>query len=241
MTTPQAVLDSFRWPILSALLATVGACATPYAEAPTPTNFPSSKQAKLQAGAHWNAIAADTAGTLTRSLSLGRGCLPAQPECDRLYVREPAVPSPFAMAFRTSFVTALVNSGVSVVKNPGGANKIVDFEIQAVQFSPGRPNGEFISATVIYAGLWGLSGVWENASPGVAGALSVGALDAYRWLSSEMASGPTPQTEIIVTVSASDTHQYLGRATNVYYVADRDAALYSGPPALYNLSVKGGN
>lgn len=34
--------------------------------------------------------------------------------------------------------------------------------------------------------------------------------------------------------------RYLGRATNVYYVADRDAMLYSGPPVLYNLSVKGG-
>ena len=240
MTTPHALIDFFRWPIFGAMVATVGACATPYAEAPTPTNFPSSKQAKLQAGAHWNAIAADTASTLMRSLSLGRGCLAAQPECDRLYVREPAVPSPFAQAFRTSFITALVNSGVSVVRNPAGA-KVVDFEIQAVQFSQGRPNGTFTSATVIYAGLWGLSGVWENASPGAAGALAVGALDAYRWLTSELATGPTPQTEIIVTVSASDNQQYLGRATNVYYVADRDAALYSGPPVLYNLSVKGGN
>jgi hypothetical protein len=224
---------------LALCVGALSACATPYADAPTPTNFASSKQPKLQAGAHWNAIATDTAGTLMRSLSLGKGCLAAQPDCDRLYVREPAVPSQFAQAFRTSFITALVQAGVRVVKNPAGA-KHIDFEIQALQFSPGRPNGVFTSATVIYAGLWGLSGVWENASPGAAGALAVGAIDAYRWLNSETAAGPTPQTEVIVTVSASDGAQYLGRATNVYYVADRDAMLYSGPPVLYNLSVKGG-
>jgi len=96
------------------------------------------------------------------------------------------------------------------------------------------------SATVIYGGLWGLAGVWDSASPGAAGALAVGAFDAYRWLTSEWASGPTPQMEVIVTVSASDGNQYLGRATNVYYVADSDALLYAPPPVLYNIPVRGG-
>ena len=56
----------------------------------------------------------------------------------------------------------LVNSGVSVAKSPRGATEI-DFEIQAVKFSPRRPDGRFYSATVIYGGLWGglvQAGIW---------------------------------------------------------------------------------
>ena len=70
----------------------------------------------------------------------------------------------------------------------------------------------------------------------------MGAFDAHRWLTSEMASGSTPQLEVIVTVSASDATQYLGRATNVYYVADSDVNLYvpPQPPSLYSISVTGG-
>jgi hypothetical protein len=72
--------------LLQAWLLT--ACATPYSEAPTATNFPSSKQLKLQAGSHWNAIADNAAGTLINSLKLGKGCIAPQPECDRVYVKQ---------------------------------------------------------------------------------------------------------------------------------------------------------
>jgi hypothetical protein len=239
MSTSYLGFLPYRIPILIGAVGLLSACATPYSEAPTATNFPSSKQLKLQAGAHWNAIAGNTAETLMKSLRLGGGCVSATPECTRIYVRPPADPSAFAQAFRSSFITALVNSGVSVAKSPRGATEI-DFEIQAVKFSPRRPDGRFYSATVIYGGLWGLAGVWDSASPGAAGALAVGAFDAYRWLTSEWASGPTPQMEVIVTVSASDGNQYLGRATNVYYVADSDALLYAPPPVLYNIPVRGG-
>lgn len=217
------------------------ACATQYSEAPIATNFPTSKQHKLQAGFHWNAIADNAAGTLINSLKLDKGCLAPQRECERVYVRQTNDPSAFAQAFRTAFITSLVNAGLSVAKKPAGATE-VDFDIQVVNFSPRRPDGTFNSATVIYAGLWGLSGVWESASPGAAGVLAVGAFDAHRWLTSEMASGSTPQLEVIVTVSASDATQYLGRATNVYYVADSDVNLYvpPQPPSLYSISVTGG-
>ena len=156
-------------------------------------------------------------------------------------MQPPADQSAFAQAFRTAFVTALVNAGMPVARNPAGATQI-DTDIQVVKFSPKRPDGQFASATVLYAGLWGLSGVWENASPGAAGALAFGVLDTWRWMTSEFASGPTPQLEVIVTVSASAGGQYLGRATNVYYVADGDALLYvqPQPPALYSIAVTGG-
>ena len=238
-------LPSIQRPAAGALalctVAVLTACATPYSEAPTATNFATSKQLKLQAGYHWNAIAGNAADSLINSLKLGNGCVAPQRECSRVFVNQPKVPSAFAQAFRTAFITSLVNAGVSVAKSPAGATE-VDFDIQVVKFSPHRPDGTFYSATVIYAGLWGLSGVWESASPGAAGLLAVGALDAQRWLTAEMAAGPTPQLEVIITVSASDATQYLGRATNVYYVADSDATLYvpPQPPVVYSIPVKGG-
>ena len=59
-----------RSKLLSALVITamIAGCATPYSEAPLATNFPSSKQPKLQAAAHWNAIAGDVAKQLADHL-----------------------------------------------------------------------------------------------------------------------------------------------------------------------------
>ncbi|MCM8611491.1 hypothetical protein [Accumulibacter sp.] len=71
------------------------------------------------------------------------------------------------------------------------------------------------------------------------GMATSGGIDIYRWNVSDWASGPTPQTEIIVTVSASDGQRYLGRVSNVYYVADRDASLHLGPPQLYDIALGG--
>ena len=218
------------------------ACATPYSEAPIATNFLTTKQHKLQAGSHWNAIAADTAESVANSVKLGKGCIAPTPECNLVFVREVRNPSQFARAFRTQFITSLVNKGINVALTPAGAFEI-DFDIQAVRFSPRRPDGTFYSATAIYAGLWAMHGLWTDTSPGAAGVLAVGAFDVNRWITAELASGPTPDHEIIITASATRNDRYLGRVTNVYYVAGTDAWLYSSPPpvpVLRTLSVTGG-
>lgn len=90
------------------------ACTTPYSEAPVATNFPSSKQHKLQAGAHWNVIANDAASTLVSSIRLGKGCIAAYPDCHRLVLRPPKEPTAFAQGFHTLLATALVNQGVQL-------------------------------------------------------------------------------------------------------------------------------
>ena len=69
----------------------------------------------------------------------------------------------------------------------------------------------------------------HQASPaGIATAAIVGA-DAYMWFRSEFVTGATPQMEILITISISDSRQYLARNTSVYYVADADSVLYRGP------------
>lgn len=239
--SPDQYVRPFSLPLAIGASAILAACATQYSEAPIPSNFATTKQVKLQAGAHWNAIAAHSAKTLIDPLRLGRGCIAPQPDCGFVYVQLPKEASAFAQAFRTQLITSFVNEGVNVAKQPAGATE-VDFDIQIVKFSPRRLDGTFTSATAIYAGLWALDGLWVGTSPGAAGALAAVAFDATRWSTSELASGPTPQYEVIITISASDATQYLGRATNVYYIADSDEMLYKAAtaPVLHTITVRGG-
>jgi len=231
-----------RWRSSALCLAAGGllaACATPYSEAPIASNFETTKQLKLQAASHWNAIAGDAANSIANALKLGKGCIAPTPECNMVFVREVKNPSAFAVAFRTQFITSLVNRGVNVAKVPAGSIEI-DFDIQPLKFSAERRDGKFVSAAYIYAGLWALHGVWEDVSEGGSVGLALGAFDMNRWMTSDLASGPTPQHEIIVTASASSAERYLGRVTNVYYLADTDGALYKSPPRLTTMSIVGG-
>ncbi|EXI68715.1 MAG: hypothetical protein AW08_01027 [Candidatus Accumulibacter adjunctus] len=165
----------------------------------------------------------------------------AAPACPRVFVRRPAQQTDFARGFHSALITAPLRHKVAVSHAPAGAISL-DIDIQTVRFSPNRPDARFLPLSVLYAGGWAAYGVAKHAAPaaaGLAGAALAGGIDVYRWNTSDWASGPTPQTELIVTVSASDAKRYLGRVSNVYYVADRDASLYVGPPQLYDIAVGG--
>ena len=212
------MMESRRILTAFALTAIVAGCATPYSEAPLAANFPTSKQPKVQAAAHWNVIAQDVAQQLATSLK-------AKPELHPLYVNQAANKTDFDRAFANQLISALVAEGFVVQKSPAGA-LVVDIDTQAVRFSANRPQYRYAgAATALTAGVWAL----HQASPaGIATAAIVGA-DAYMWFSSEFATGATPQMEILITTSVSDGRQYLARNTSVYYVADADSALYRTP------------
>lgn len=211
-------MESRRILTAFALTAIVAGCATPYSEAPLATNFPTSKQPKLQAAAHWSVIAQDVAQQLAAGLK-------AKPALPPLYVNQVANKTDFDRAFANQLISALVAEGFVVQKSSAGA-LVVDIDTQSVRFSAHRPQYRYAgAATALTAGVWAL----HQASPaGIATAAIVGA-DAYMWFSSEFATGATPQMEILVTTSVSDGRQYLARNTSVYYVADADAILYQGP------------
>jgi hypothetical protein len=221
--------------------STLLACAAPYGGAPVATNFPASNQPKLQAAAHWAIVAEKSAEALLRSLTPGGACADPGAICPRVYVRPAAQQTVFAQNFRAAFITALVGHKVAVVHTPSAGAVAIDIDVQTVRFSPDRQN-RFLPATAVYAGAWAVYGLAANASPaaaGLAGAAIVGGYDAWRWASSETASGPTPQTEVLVTVSAADATRYLGRVAAVYYAADSDAGLYTEAPPLFNVAVGG--
>ena len=214
--------------VIAAMLA---GCATPYSEVPLATNFPTTKQEKVQAAAHWNIIAKDVANQISSKLAERRP----------LHVTQPAGKSAFERAFSNQLVSSLVTNGHAVLKQPAGALS-VEVDTQVVGFSPNRPQYRHAgTATALMTGVWALH-VGE-ATAGAALYATVAAADAYSWFRSEFATGETPKTEIIITTSVSDGNQYLSRNTSVYYVADSDKALYEASGAglaARNIKVSGG-
>jgi hypothetical protein len=200
-------------------VAILSGCATPYSEAPLATNFPATKQQKLQAAAHWNVIAGDVAKQISSGL-VGK---------PSLYVNQPSsANTTFDRAFSNQLISALIAEGFTIQKIPTGA-LLVDVDTQSMHFSANRPQYKYAGMpTALVAGVWAL-----HAAEATAGAiLSAGAVsaDAYSWFQSEFSTGATPQTEIIVTVSVSDSSKYWARNTNIYYVADADSRMYEPPP-----------
>ena len=66
------------------------------------------------------------------------------------------------------------------------------------------------------------------------------ARDWHQWLEREYANGDTPQHELIVTTSASNSAQYVARRTDVYYISDADNRLYGPPDRTVNIKITGG-
>jgi hypothetical protein len=197
-----------------ALTAIVAGCATPYSEAPLATNFPTTKQPKVQAASHWNTIAGDVTNQISSKLAERRP----------LYVAQSATNTAFDRAFANQLISALMSGGQTVLKSPAGA-LTVEFDTQVVSFSPNRPQYRHAgTATALATGVWALSA--GEATAGAAIFATVAAADTYAWFHAEFATGETPQTEIIVTTSVTDNNRFLSRNTSVYYVADSDKALY---------------
>lgn len=218
-------------PVVAALacLSLLAGCATPYSEAPLATNFPTTKQSKLQAASHWNVIAGDIAQQMSAGLREKRP----------LYVNLSAVRTTFDRAFANQLISALVAEGFPVRTSPAGALS-VEVDTQAVRFSANRPQYRYVGApTALMTGVWALHSA--EATVGAVLYAGVAAADAYAWFQSEFATGDTPQTEMIVTISVSDGNQYLARSTNIYYVADSDSRLYEPPQSVQtrNIGVTG--
>jgi hypothetical protein len=197
--------------LLGGLLA---GCAVPYSPVPNATNFPISKQEKLQAAAHWGTIA----NHIEKRVAAALRSAAQRP----LYVTEPPQASPFQRAMTAQLVSSLVNDGFVVSRSPAGALRL-DLDVQALTFGADRPQYRYTgAASAIAAGVWVLTEV----DPALALIAAGGAADGYHWFNSKYAPGETPRTELIVTLSVSDQYRYLARATSAYYVADNDRALY---------------
>ncbi|XLZ71241.1 hypothetical protein ABT364_04555 [Massilia sp. SR12] len=210
--------------ILALSVAVLSGCATPYSPVPLATNFPTTKQEKLQAAAHWGVIATHIEKQVMTELRKTS----ARP----VYVASPNNPTPFQQALTNQLISSLVKDGHVVSRSPAGALQL-GLDVQAVTFTPTRAQALPVgAATALATGVWVLSEhnpISSSVSKIGRFARTVGigaAIDAYKWYDSENASGSTPRTELIITASISDQYRYYARASNTYYVADGDRALY---------------
>jgi len=198
----------------TALAAALAGCAVPYSPAPIATNFPVAAQQKLQAAAHWTVIADHIEQRLVTDMKK----YPLRP----FYIAEESGESPFRKAVTNQLITSLVKDGYVVSRTPAGAWN-VELDVQAVTFTPNRPQYRYSgAATAIATGVWVLSDI----DPTVGAVALAGGADAYHWFHSQFAPGATPKTELIVTVSVGDQFRYHARSASAYYVADSDRALY---------------
>jgi len=191
-------------------------CASRYTPTPLAANFPTTKQAKLQAAYHWGVISDNIEKNIVAQLKKG----PPRP----VFLNEPKEPSAFQRALTTQLTTSLVNDGYVVSRSPAGSLKI-DMDVQAVTFTANRPQYRYHGESAALAtGVWVLSEIEAPLMANVA--VAAGAWDSYAWFNAQFAPGATPKTEIIVTVSVSDQFRYVARTTSAYYVADSDRVLY---------------
>jgi len=207
-------------------LASVGCAPFLHTETPIATNFDTSRQLKLQAAHHWQVIANDMADTISKNLVQGSVCVPGSPACSTLFVDMPTAVSPFGEAFHSQFKSRLVSSGVPVLTSDAADVKI-SVEAQTVKFSPNR--SQYLGAgrfTLLSTGVWALHEININESVGAAVFAGSVLADLVEWNNSQFAKGPTPQLELILTVSATKNGRYLARSTSVYYISDSDASLY---------------
>jgi len=219
-------------------------------DVPQPTRFKTSDQQKLQAAHHWQLIADDFAKKLVASVSDKLGGR-------ALYVPQPSGEQAFVGGFRELLITSLVNMGLPVAANESDTEALVaDVRYNIYKFNPERVKETYYYGdyTMLAAGLWafGDAGLHHNDalrwgtdravfSAGaklVTGAALFGETLAY--LSNEnipggskkgrFASGPVPQSEILLTVSVADGGRFVSRYSSIYYTADEDEALYWDRP-----------
>lgn len=198
--------------------ALLGGCTT-YSEAPVAVNPISTNQLKLQAASHWQLIGDHAAQRLITVL----------PKNTPIHIVQSDNSSAFEKAFNDQLVGKLTAVGYQVMRSPNAPGALhVEVSATPLVFSKDRLQGRFVgSATMLTSGLWLLSDIYSNVSPGAAMVSAGVAVDAYRWFSSEYASGATPRTELLVSVSVFDSQRYYARINDAYYTNDDNWGLYA--------------
>ncbi len=215
--------------------AMVAGCVS---QVPIPVSAPISNQAKARAVHHWDLLARDVAsqvsGAMQRDPSLARRTIHVSPA---------KVKSDFNRAFTELLITRLVNEGLAVSSERGGAvelsidTQVVVHKSERFAYRPG-------TLLSLAAGLIVLRGLdWSNPPDRVVGVLGLAGGADYAL--STYAGGPT-KTELIVTASILDGGQYRMRKADVYYIEDVDASLFltlpvAAPLPVRNVEVRGGS
>jgi hypothetical protein len=209
--------------VASAALA--AGCASPV---PVAQNFPLSHQKVARTAHHWDVVADDVVEqTATTMKSLPS--LDGRP----VYVIPPAVNTVFDAAFRDFLLNRFLARGVTVnvcpVKQTVGFAQApevqVHYSTRVIQHSANMSTYERGALTVLTSGVLAWHEIALHASQPWIGAAGVGTaalLDV--WLGH---AALATRTEIIVTTTIMENNHFLMRRSDVYYVPEADANLFS--------------
>lgn len=185
---------------------------------PEPISYEYSQQHKMQASNHWQVLAADLANRINNQLimtdHLDEAVLVQETCGDETTACEPYETTSFNEAFRDLLITNLFNYGVPTKSRGNGKEVEVHYKVQTIHHNSKRIRTlqpgilSSLSATVM---------VLRNA-PSELILLAAGAA-ADLANTSLVSSG---QYEIIITTSMISGDKYLFRASDIYYINDRD-------------------
>lgn len=189
---------------------------------PEPITYPYSQQQKMQASEHWEILAQDLANRINNELILSDNIETAvyvKPTCgDEKTPCEANETSTFNEAFRDLLITGLYNYGIPTRSQPIPESIEVLYKVQVVKHNTDR---------------------MRTMQPGILTALSA-AVVVLRNAPSELvilATGVAADIantsytangnyEVIITTSMVENGKYLFRASDIYYINDKDFYQY---------------
>jgi hypothetical protein len=214
--------------VLFPLVITVIGCASPV---PVAHNFPISSQKVARTAQHWNVVAADVVAQTTAAIE-------ANPVLQKrgFYVPGPVRNTAFNVAFRDFLINNMVNSGmpVSVCKSTQssgggfameGPDVEVHYEARIIGHGAHLPRYVPGTITALASGVSVIHNISEHMSSSSAWAAGIG-LAALADVAASNISVPT-STELIVTTTITENNRYVMRKSDIYYVPDADASLFS--------------
>ncbi len=185
---------------------------------PEPITFPYSQQQKMQASQHWQVLAEDLANRINNELIITDNSSKAvfvKPTCgDETTPCGPAETSSFNEAFRDLLITNLVGFGIPTKNQLDGETIEILYKVQLVRHTAERI---------------------RTLQPGLLTTLSA-AIVVFRNVPTDLltvAAGATADVantsltnnehyEIIITTSLINRGKYLFRASDIYYINDKD-------------------
>lgn len=189
---------------------------------PEPITYPYSQQQKMQASEHWEVLAKDLSNRINNELILSDNIetsVYVKPTCgDETNPCQENETSTFDEAFRDLLITSLYNFGIPTESRPSEDSIKVLYKVQVVRHNANR---------------------YRSLQPGLLTALSAAIL-VLRNAPSELillATGVAADIantsyatnghyEVIITTSMIENQKYLFRASDIYYINDKDFYQY---------------
>lgn len=226
-------------PLLAAL-ATSG-CST---QGPIAENFPLSTQKVATSAHHWNVVAADVVAQTADSIQAIQAL-----QSRGIYVPVSEKNTAFNAIFREFLITQMVDQNMDVITcrqqdaEKGGFVKeapAIEVQYETRIIRHGYPASRHpAGATLLAAGVAVLHNI-------VSGDLSRGAENTALILGGAAADGANrlmpnaTSTELIVTTTIAEANHYVMRRSDIYYVPDSDAGLFTQRVSQSNICNDGG-